>query len=385
MKTPEITNLSPVFDPLKQPEAFQDINLFARGTVATNQLSVKDQVQSIPLLSDYLIYRITDKTDIPYPLPILEINGDRVATPGALVTISGQPKSGKSALTGIVIAGAISKSGETDGLPGVEVLPNENGRAVIHVDTEQDLWTHQYNHKTILRRAKHDNCPDYFLSYNLRKLNIDEYQSKVSGICEAANSQFKGIHSIYIDGGADFIPDVNNVEQSSKIIHYFESLAIEYNTAVFVVVHTNPGSDKERGHFGSTCQRKSAGILSVKKEGDISYLDTKMMRFAGESPKIQFKYDKVKGYHVECNDIPDIQAQKAKTRLEEAKKVCVSIFGGQMSYPYGKSIDLIMKATKLAETSSKNIFKDMKAHEMIIQGEDNNWRINKTINTGIVV
>ena len=367
-----MNDIKPTFEPLKEPETFQNINPFNTDEPE----AVKNEVQNETQLSDFEQYRITEKTLIPYPTPIVKINGDRVATPSAMVTISGQPKSGKSAFTGILIAGAISTDGDIDGLPGVEVLPNENKKAVIHFDTEQDRWTHQYNHKTILKRANLTNCPDYFCSYNIRQLEINQYQIIVGDICEAAASEFTGIHSIWIDGGADFIADVNNVEQSTNIIHYFDLLAIKYNTAVFIVVHTNPGSDKERGHFGSTCQRKSSGVLSVKKEGDISYLDPKMMRFTGETAKIQFKYDKEKGYHVQCNEIADLEGQRAIERIEKARKVCESVFSGQRSYSFGNAIDAIMKETKKAERTAKELFKDMKAHEMIIQGTDNNWRVN---------
>ena len=337
---------------------------------------------NIPKLSDFEYLRITDSTNIPYPIPTLTINGDRISTTDTLTTISGQPKSGKSALTGILIAGAVSKDGNIEGLPGVEVLPNTTGQAVIHCDTEQDRWTHQYNHKTILKRARLDHCPEYLHSYNIRQLDIDQYQSVVDVICDAAYNQFKGIHSIWIDGGADFIADVNNVEQSNGIIHYFEGLAQKYHTAIFIIVHTNPGSEKERGHFGSQCQRKSAGILSVKKEGDISYLDPKLLRHSGDIQKIQFKYDKAKGYHVYCNELEDLEGKRAIDRLKKINKVCESVFSGQRSYSYGNAIDAIMKETNLKESTAKDYFKDMKAHEMIIQGSDKNWRIN---DSGIVV
>lgn len=335
-----------------------------------------------PILSDFEYLRITDSTLIPYPIPTLKIHGERISTTDTLTTISGQPKSGKSALTSILLAGAISTDGDIDGLPGIEILPNAIGQAVIHFDTEQDRWTHQYNHNTILKRAGLECCPEYMCSYNIRQLDIDQYQSHVDGICDAAYNQFKGIHSIWIDGGADFIADVNNVEQSNSIIHYFEQLAQKYHTAIFIIVHTNPGSEKERGHFGSQCQRKSAGILSVKKEGDISYLDPKLLRHSGDIQKIQFKYDKAKGFHVYCNELEDLEGKRAIDRLEKTKKVCESVFGGQRSYSFGNAVDAIMKETKKGETTSKTMFKDMRAHEMIIQGEDKNWRINVS---GIVV
>ena len=100
-----------------------------------------------------------------------------------------------------------------------------------------------------------------------------------------------------------------------------------------------------------------------------------MLRFSGDVQKIQFKYDKVKGYHVHCVDFEDMEETKALARLEKAKKICNSVFGGQQSHSFGSAIDAIMKATKKAETTAKSIFKDMKAHEMIFQGIDKNWRI----------
>ena len=252
----ENKTLNPTFEALK-PE---NINPFA------NTEPAKEQPTETPKLEDYEFLRITDKTAIPYPIPTLKINGDRVATPGAIVTIAAQPKAGKSAFDGILIAGAISTNGDIDGLPGVEVLQNEDGKAVIHLDTEQDRYTHQHNHKTILKRAGFDSCPDYFLSYNIRQLDLLQYQPYVNAICEAAAAKFNGIHSIHIDGAADFIKSVNDEIAAFEIVDYFEKLAQKYNTAIFVIIHTNPGSDKERGHLGSQFQRKSTGILSVKKK-----------------------------------------------------------------------------------------------------------------------
>jgi len=366
----ENETLKPKFKPLK------DINPFAGGE------SEPEQTPEPTKLEDYEFLRITDKTAIPYPIPILKINGDRVATPSTIVTISGQPKSGKSALTGIVIAGAIIPNGDIDGLPGVEVLHNVDGKAVVHFDTEQDRYTHQYNHKTILKRAGFEHCPDYFLSYNIRQLDLSQYQPYVNGICEAAAAKFNGIHSISIDGAADFIPSVNDETAAFEIVDYFDKLAQKYNTAIFVIIHTNPGSDKERGHLGSQFQRKSTGILSVKKEGNISYLDPKLMRYTGDTGKIQFKYDKEKGYHVACNEIEDSEEKRAIERLEKVRKVCESVFSGQTSYMYASATDAIMKQTNKKIGFAKDMFSEMKAHQMIIQGGDKHWRIN---NSGMVV
>jgi len=325
-------------------------------------------------LSSYEHLRITDTTDIPYYEPILTINGYRISTPETITTISGASKAGKSALMSILIAGSISN--DIDGLDSVVIMPNDEHKAVIHFDTEQDRWTQQYNHKTILKRARIDHCPEFMLSYNIRQLPIENYQDIVNDICRAATEQFNGIHSIWIDGGADFIHDTNNSEQSNGIVKYFEVLAQNYHTTIFIVVHTNPGSDKERGHFGSQCQRKSTAILSVKKEGNVSYIDPKLLRYAGDDiPKIQFRYDHEKGYHVQC-EVDSPQDRKASEKLNKLQVYCDKIFSGQRSYTWTHAIEAIMKETALGRNTAINTFKELKAHDLITQSDDKNWRKN---------
>lgn len=333
-------------------------------------------------LSEYDYLRITDTTPIPEPEPLLKINGEIIAAVEDIFTISGASKSGKSAFVSMLISEAISETGKiTGGLEGVEVSTNLDKKAVIHFDTEQARHKQQRNVKTIVKRAGLSTFPDHYRSHNIRQLDIDKYADITTGICQAASERFGGIHSIWIDGGADYIADVNDPERSNAAVKYFEELAIEYHTAVFIIVHTNPGSDKERGHFGSQCQRKSGGIIMVKSENDISFIEPKMLRYAGNTdiPQLLFKYDKERGYHVGCGikSLESIEAAKFQKRIASAWDICQNVFGAQQSHTYGKAIDEIVRITKKSEAPAKTYFKDMKAHEMIIQGDDKNWRIDQ--------
>jgi len=334
------------------------------------------------VLNYYEYLRITDLTPIPEPEPVIKINGEIIAAAEDIFTISGANKSGKSAFVSMLIGAAISETGQiSDGLDGVEVLFNADKKAVIHFDTEQARHKHQRNVKTILKRADFTTCPDHYLSYNIRQLDIDKYADITTGICQAASNKFNGIHSIWIDGGADYIADVNSPELSNGIVKYFEELAIQYHTAVFIIVHTNPGSDKERGHFGSQCQRKSGGIIMVKAEGDISFIEPKILRYAGKAdiPQLMFKYDKTRGYHVGAGvkSAESTEAAKFQRRIDKAHEVCQQVFSGQRSFKYGKAVDEIMRITGKSIAPAKGIFTDMKVNDMILQGTDENWRINE--------
>ncbi len=334
-----------------------------------------------PTLIKYEYLRITDTTEIPIPTEVLTIKSEIIAANGDIFTLSGASKSGKSAVIGMAISGAITENGIiNDGIDGMEVSPNQSRKAVLHFDTEQARHKHQYNVRSIIKRADLDSCPAHYLSYNIRQLDIKEYAVVTNEICEVAVDAFGGIHSIWIDGGADYVADTNDQERSNEVVKYFETLAIKYDTAVFLVVHTNPGSDKERGHFGSQCQRKSGGILQVKNEGGLSYIEAKFLRYAGTNdiPQLIFNYDKDKGYHVGAGirSKSDDEEAKIQAKINKAFILCNKIFGGQKSYKYAEAISAIMKARVCSERTAKNDFKTMKSQEMILKGTVDNWRLN---------
>jgi hypothetical protein len=325
-------------------------------------------------LSDFDHLRITHSTNIPPPIPIITIAGEEISTAANITTVSGGSKAGKSAFTGIVIAGAISTDGCIDGLEGVEVLPNTNKHAVIHIDTEQARHKQQKNIRTILKRCGLTETPDYFLSYNIRKVEVNAALQLTKDICEASCQKFGGIHLIVIDGIADFIYDPNDTVSSFAIVKDFMDIAEEYNTTVLTVVHTNPQGGKERGNLGSQLQRKSEGVIKIEKEGDLSYITTKFLRGASESsiPEIQYTYDRDKGYHVGCGY--RVAPKKVSGRVVKITDACNKVFNGLNSYTYAEAIMEIMKAESKSDRTAVTYFKEMRAHELIVQGEDGRWR-----------
>jgi hypothetical protein len=209
-------------------------------------------------------------------------------------------------------------------------------------------------------------------------LEISEYTKVTSEICEAAHKAFKGIHLIVIDGIADYIKDVNDPEQSNAIIKYFESLAMKYGTPIIAIVHTNPGTDKERGHLGSQIQRKCESLLMIKQEGDISFIVPKHLRSAGKGKiqQIQFMYDEEKGYHVGCGVHVGEETNKEAEKIELTARIAREVFADQAALKDGKAVERVMRVAGKRETIAKGYLTIMRAHEMIVQGDDKLWRLN---------
>ncbi len=328
-------------------------------------------------LEAFEMYRITDKTEIDPPVPVITIAGEIISTEGNITTFSGASKAGKSALTAICIAGAISENGMVDGINMLTVAANWKKKAVIHIDTEQARHRQQSTVCAILKRAQFQTCPEHYLSYNIRQLDLCEYESKTEGIFIAADKAFGGIHLAVIDGLADYIKDVNDGEDSNAIIKFVEGLAIKFRVPIIVVVHTNPGSDKERGHLGSQLQRKSESVIAVKLDGDTSYIEPKFLRMAGKGniPQLSFKYCPIKGYHVDNGVMSDPEERKLSAKIDSTNQICQAVFSGQAAFTYAEALKAIIAESGKKESSAKALFKTMKDKEMILQGEDRNWRL----------
>jgi len=320
--------------------------------------------------------RVTKEKNIAQPEPTITIGGAAIASPGNITAIGAAAKAGKTATTSVIAAGAISVTGNIDGFPGLEVKPNVKKFAVICFDSEQSEADQQYNVITVLKRAGLENTPNYYLAYNIRQLKFSEYQTVTDAICEYAMEKHKGVHLIIIDGGADYVLSVNDEKDASMIVQYFTHLAIKYNCPVVVVVHQNPGSDKERGHFGSEIQRKCYGLLTITKEADISTLAPKIMRKAGQGdvPLINFKYCKEKGYHVSVEP-PDKEVQKAVKIQNRHLDIAKKVFAPPTALTFSDAVSAIMKETSKGERTAKQMISDMKGWGYISLENDKHYRL----------
>jgi len=143
------------------------------------------------------------------------------------------------------------------------------------------------------------------------------------------------------------------------------------------VGHQNPGGDKERGHFGSTGQRKCYGLISIEKQDDLFTLKPKMLRRAGnaEMKIIQFSYDQSKGYHIQV-DAPDNETAKRLKARNKVIETIKKVFPASSSLRHTDAVKLIMEATGVVEKTARNWIKDMAVLGYVIQREDKNYKIN---------
>jgi archaellum biogenesis ATPase FlaH len=286
------------------------------------------------------------------PRPVVKMHGIPVCTRKNLTLLSGASKAGKTAITSVLCAGAIQGYG-VDGSASIDVAENADEKAVIHIDTEQSRYHHQCNLNSILKRAKLPREPHYYQSYNIRELALGQYIIFLDSLLEKAREIHGGVHLVVIDGIADFIVSVNDEVESNGIVSYFEKLAIKYDTPIVLVLHVNPGTEKERGHLGSQLQRKCESVLSIKKEGDTSVLEAKFLRSgaSGQFSPIYYQYDSNKGYHA-FMDACEVETKQAAL-AELARQVFVH------AATYATVIKKIEDTDRCSTTTAKRKLKDM--------------------------
>ena len=293
----------------------------------THSASHGDQVQAV------LSARRFNPAIEPPPLrPIYSLTGTPICTPGNLTTITAAVKSGKSAAIGAMMASAMPRGPEAD-LLGFESA-NPDGLALLLFDSEQspdDFW-HCVNRA--VKRAGLATPPAWLHAYCLTGLGSKRSWEAVIEAIKTACDDAKGIHSILLDGAADFVADVNDAAESNDFVAELHNLAIEHACPIIGVIHFNPGSDKSRGHLGSQLERKAETNLALEKDSDETTVIYSTKNRRAGIPKAKgprFKFDPEAGMHV---TVESRESARTEAKREELLCFAQDIFGEYLSMRY---------------------------------------------------
>ncbi|MCA0231899.1 MAG: AAA family ATPase [Bacteroidetes bacterium] len=275
------------------------------------------------IFSDSFIF---DDSDISEPIPFVKVNGSTFASLGDISFISGVPKSGKSSITGFIIATALAEKRPLsfDSL-GIEST-FQGARPIIYIDTEQHQAHTKKRLKSVLKMAgiKTQNKD------LLKVMNWRGYpQKKRYEALLQALDYYKNACLWIIDGITDFVASSNNEEEGNILIGHLMQKASENNAAIILLIHENAQNGKLRGHIGSEAERKCGGAISVKKDREkgVHFIEPKYLRDAEDFTPVVFKYDKELGRMV------SVDSQAAQIAIQEQKD---NAKGSQLKQLYSK-------------------------------------------------
>jgi hypothetical protein len=267
----------------------------------------------------------------PQLRPIYSLSASVISTPGNLTTITSAVKTGKSAVVGAMMASAMADGTKLDLLSFTSCNPNN--RALLHFDSEQAPDDHWHGVNRALNRAGRKEPPPWLHSYCLTGLGFKRGWQCVQDAVRAAADKQGGVHSILLDGAADFVADVNDAAESNDFVAELHEIAIEHDCPIVTVIHFNPGSEKVRGHLGSQLERKAETNLRLDKTDGVTTIWSDKQRRApipkGTGPCFQWSDEG--GMHV---SVQSFQASKDDQDRETLKEVFADVFSSRPSMRY---------------------------------------------------
>lgn len=219
--------------------------------------------------------RIDITEQIPLPTPLLSIDGRCICSRGNISAICGESKSKKTFLCSALVASSLAYP-YADRM-GFENVNTSLDRRVVWLDTEQGIHhvrkvVQRMNTITGAIRAGQAEDPR-LLVYTLREYSPAQ---RLQTLRDTLAHDTPDI--VVVDGIADLQRNTNDLEESDALVGELMALSTEFNCHIICVLHTNPGSDKARGHLGSSLQRKAESVLYVHKVGDISVVEPQFCR-----------------------------------------------------------------------------------------------------------
>ena len=256
-------------------------------------------------------YIVDMSKQLPDEQPIISIDGSCICSRGNISAICGEAKSKKTFLASALVASAMAIP--YNKLNNFKNVAKDMDINVLWIDTEQG---ERHVRRVIERISEMTGAKmggavsePRLMTLSLRELSPTERFS----VMVDAISRYP-FDLIVIDGIADLQRNTNDLEESDALVGALMSISTKTNTHILCVLHTNPGSDKARGHLGSSLQRKAETVIYVHRNGDSSVVEP---QFCRNEPFERFAFAVNDEGIPEICDIPQSESLTLNDRIVE--------------------------------------------------------------------
>ena len=300
-------------------------------------------------------YIVDMSKELPDEQPLISIDGSCICSRGNISAICGEAKSKKTFLASALVASAMAIP--YDGLNNFKNVAKDMDMNVLWVDTEQgERHVRRVIERiSVMTGAKMGGlvAEPRLTTLTLRELSPqDRYTVMVETLYHYP------FDLVVIDGIADLQRNTNDLEESDALVGALMALSTKTNTHILCVLHTNPGSDKARGHLGSALQRKAESVIYVHRNGECSVVEP---QFCRNEPFARFAFNVSEEGIPQLCDIPQSESLDINGRIVEI-----------LDTEYGGSIERSTLTNKI----------------MTLLNLNNNvarMRINRLINKGVLI
>ena len=296
-------------------------------------------------------YIVDMSKELPEQLPLISINGSCICSVGNISAVCGEAKSRKTFLTSAIVASAMAMPLRT--LNNFQNVAKNHNLDVLWVDTEQGV---AHVRKVIDRISEMSGAKRCGMVSEVRLTTLALRELAPHERKQMMYDAMRLMHYdlVVIDGIADLQRNTNDLEESDALVTELMALSTLAETHILCVLHTNPGSDKARGHLGSSLQRKAETVIFVHRVGDCSVVEP---QFCRNEPFERFAFTISEEGIPELCDLP---------RAVENRNPVVALLGDL----YEGSIERATLVSKLVESmgiTEKNA--QMKIKRLVDKGE----------------
>lgn len=149
------------------------------------------------------------------------------------------------------------------------------GKYILDIDTEQSPYHTQRAAKRIMAMVGSDY--EFYKPFSLREMNAKTRLEFIDWLVR--ESEYSGnIGLMSIDGAADLMDNVNDLEAANKITQYFMEWTANQNCHLITILHRNFGGAKPTGHLGSSILKKAETVAFVERKDGISRITPEYTR-----------------------------------------------------------------------------------------------------------
>ena len=324
-----------------------DSNIITNPSQGSVKMSKLSHLTNEQLLRQMEIDRIEERISpyiidmskqLPDEQPLISIDGNCICSRGNISAICGEAKSKKTFLASALVASAMAIP--YNKLNNFKNVDKDMDMNVLWVDTEQG----ERHVRRVIERistmtgAKMGGSASEprLMTLSLRELSPTERYSIM--LDTIARYPFD---LIVIDGIADLQRNTNDLEESDALVGALMSLSTKTNTHILCVLHTNPGSDKARGHLGSSLQRKAETVIYVHRNGECSVVEP---QFCRNEPFERFAFNISEEGIPEICDIPQSESLSINERIVDI-----------LDTEYGGVVERATLSKKVVEVLGVNI------------------------------
>ena len=314
-----------------------------KGTVKSPKLShlTNDQLlkaMQYDMVEEHISPYIVDMNKVlPEEQPLISIDGSCICSRGNISAICGEAKSKKTFLASALVASAMAIP--YNGLNNFKNVDKDMNMNVLWVDTEQG---ERHVRKVIDRISTMTGAKmgGLVAEPRLTTLTLRELAPKERYTVMVEALYHYPFDLVVIDGIADLQHNTNDLEESDALVGALMALSTKTNTHILCVLHTNPGSDKARGHLGSSLQRKAESVIFVHRNGECSVVEP---QFCRNEPFERFAFAVSDEGIPEICDIPQSESLNVNDRIVDI-----------LNTEYGGVVERLTLRNKIMEVLSLN-------------------------------